>query len=50
MRVHACRIDPGNDSDHLVGKQIELLGEGKKIVADKGFQKVAAGVRNALRV
>jgi hypothetical protein len=37
MRVHECRIDPGNDSDHLVGKRMELTGEGKKIVADKGF-------------
>ena len=35
--MHSCRIDPGNDSDHLVAKRIELPGEAVTIVADKGF-------------
>lgn len=37
QRVHACRIDPGNDSDHLVAKRIKLPGKAIKTVADKGF-------------
>jgi len=41
QRVHTCRIDPGNDSDHKVGKRIELPGHSKKIVADKGFSSKA---------
>jgi len=37
QRVHACRIDPGNDSECKVAERIELTGRDKIIVGDKGF-------------
>ena len=37
QRVHTCRIDPGNDSDHRIADLIELPGNSRKFVGDKGF-------------
>jgi len=37
MRVHACRIDPGNDSDHQVARRIKLPSKGNSVIGDKGF-------------
>ncbi len=36
-RVYACRIDPGNDSDHKIAEEIELPGRYRRYVGDKGF-------------
>jgi len=37
QRVYACRIDPGNDSDHKIAEEIELPGRYRRYVGDKGF-------------
>lgn len=41
QRVHAVCIGPGNESDHSIGRRIELPGKNKIIVADKGFSSRA---------
>jgi transposase len=41
MRVHQCRIDPGNCSDHTAGANLPLPGQDKIIVADKGYSSQA---------
>ena len=37
QRVYACRIDPGNDSDHKIAEETELPGRYRRYVGDKGF-------------
>ena len=36
-RVHHCRIDPGQLSDHTIARKVDLPGENKILVGDKGY-------------
>ena len=36
-RIHQCRVDAGQVSDHVVAREIRFLGVNQIVVADKGY-------------